>query len=85
MLGSLTRASYREFIEESDINDQDDMITDYEEMVKNLLSDKEKIILQMRQYIQKVWELWDVWTEDFLTELIQKHEKDAWMLRSIIS
>lgn len=49
-------------------------------MVKNLLADHEAIIRATRKAIEQVE---DVGTEDFLTGLLQEHEKTAWMLRSI--
>jgi starvation-inducible DNA-binding protein len=53
------------------------------EMLSNLLKDTETIIIEMRKDIDIVWDMWDQWTEDFLTALIQKHEKDGWMMRSL--
>jgi len=38
---------------------------------------------EMRKDILEIAETDDMGTEDFLTGLIQKHEKDAWMLRSL--
>lgn len=83
MLWSYTKASYKEYLELSIIEEDENQKTSKEEMIKNLLNDKEKIIRQMREDIEEIWELWDLWTEDFLTWLIQKNEKNAWMLRSM--
>jgi len=52
-------------------------------MLEQLLSDNETIIREMRKDILEIAETDDMGTEDFLTGLIQKHEKDAWMLRSL--
>jgi starvation-inducible DNA-binding protein len=54
-------------------------------MVKSLLSDTEKTIQEMRNAIEVISETNDSWTEDFLIALMQKHEKNAWMLRSMVS
>ena len=53
-------------------------------MTQNLLSDHEKIIQTLRQDVVSCEKYNDVGTEDFLTGLIEKHEKTAWMLRSIL-
>jgi starvation-inducible DNA-binding protein len=52
-------------------------------MLQQLLVDNETIIREMRKDILTVAASDDMWSEDFLTGLIQKHEKDAWMLRSL--
>ena len=84
MLWVYTKASFKEYLDLSIVSEDESLSWDYKSMVINLLKDKESIIVSMREDIEKVWELWDVWTEDFLTGLIQKHEKDAWMIRSIL-
>jgi starvation-inducible DNA-binding protein len=56
-----------------------------DKIIENLLEDKETIIKSLRKSIRDISEKTsDIGTEDFLTELIQKHEKNAWMLRSMI-
>lgn len=53
------------------------------QMVQNLLADHEAIIRQLREDIEKVEEECnDVGTADFLTAIMEAHEKMAWMLRS---
>lgn len=53
-------------------------------MASNLLADHETIIRTIREKIPEIGEKYgDVGTEDFLTSLMEKHEKTAWMLRSI--
>lgn len=51
-----------------------------EAMVEQLLADHEQIIREIRKMIDQVE---DVGSEDFLTGLLQAHEKTAWMLRSV--
>jgi starvation-inducible DNA-binding protein len=55
-------------------------------MIENLLSDYETIIRNIREDIVNVGDKFkDLGTADFLTELMVKHEKTAWMLRSFLS
>ena len=85
MLGEFTPANYETYLKESIINEEKWENVSAGKMMEALLADKETIIRQMRADIDTVGELGDVGTEDFLTGLIQKHEKNAWMLRSMIS
>lgn len=52
------------------------------QMIKTLLADHEAIIRELRAGIDKTAALGDQGTSNFLQELIVKHEKLAWMLRS---
>lgn len=54
-------------------------------MVKELLADHEAIIRQLREDAQKVLELNDDGTNDFMLGLMQQHEKTAWMLRALLA
>jgi len=52
--------------------------------IKELLSEHEAIIVYLRESIEKMDGTFDFGTEDFLTALLEKHEKQAWMLRAHI-
>lgn len=52
------------------------------EMIKELLADHEAIIRQLRDDIEQTGRLGDQGTNNFLQDLIVKHEKIAWMLRA---
>ena len=54
------------------------------EMIANLLGDHERIARQLRVDLSKCEEYGDMGTSDFLTGLMEKHEKMAWMLRSFL-
>ena len=55
-------------------------------MLNALLSDQESIIRTLRSEIGPVGDTYkDVGTQDFLTGLLEKHEKMAWMLRAFVS
>ena len=54
-------------------------------MLSLLLADHESIIRSVRSDIEAVSTLGDEGTSNFLTDLIEKHEKMAWMLRAHVS
>jgi starvation-inducible DNA-binding protein len=55
------------------------------EMLKNLLADHEAVIQTLRHDVDIVMEQHrDAGTSDFLTGLMERHEKMAWMLRSFL-
>lgn len=83
-LGVPTKASFSYFLENSFIKDEEKADLSEKEMILILLENKEKIIKELRKAILDIWEGTDMWTEDFLTGLIQKNEKNAWMLRSML-
>ena len=54
-------------------------------MLANLVSDHEQVIRNLREFVDKSDEdLHDVGTSDFLTGLMEQHEKMAWMLRAFL-
>ena len=54
-------------------------------MIANLLADHETIIRQLRTDLDICAEKYhDMGTSDFLTGLMEKHEKMAWMLRAFL-
>jgi starvation-inducible DNA-binding protein len=53
------------------------------EMIADLLGDHETIIRQLREDVQMTVEKYhDVGTSDFLTGILEQHEKMGWMLRA---
>ena len=80
-IGTLSEMKTNTRLEEHPgVNPSDD------EMVKNLVEDHESIIKALRVDLEKCDESFhDMGTSDFLTGLMEKHEKMAWMLRSTIS
>ena len=51
--------------------------------MKALLGDHETIIIHLRENIDRFDEEWkDKGTSDFITGLMETHEKMAWMLRA---
>jgi starvation-inducible DNA-binding protein len=74
--------SMSEFLKHSQLKEEPGKIPDAHGMIKQLLSDHETIIRQMREDVETCAKLGDMGTNNFLTELMEKHEKIAWMLRA---
>ena len=56
------------------------------EMIANLLDDHEAVIRQLRSDLETCANKYhDMGTNDFLTGLMEQHEKMAWMLRAFLS
>lgn len=84
MLGEKSPATMEFFLKNSFLNEQSNYNLPAEEMVAELLADTQKTISQMRKAIDEIGETMDKGTEDFLIATMQDHEKNAWMLRSMI-
>jgi starvation-inducible DNA-binding protein len=55
------------------------------EMIANLLGDHEAVIRQLRKDLETCDDQYhDMGTNDFLTGLMEQHEKTAWMLRAFL-
>jgi starvation-inducible DNA-binding protein len=56
------------------------------DMLASLLADHEELVRALREDIDAVTDRYrDVGTADFLTGLLEQHEKSAWMLRSFLA
>lgn len=84
-LGLRPFSTMQEFITNAHLKEQPGQIFEAKEMLQNLLDDHETLIRQMRADIDACAQLQDAGTNNFLSELIVKHEKMAWMLRSYLS
>jgi starvation-inducible DNA-binding protein len=58
---------------------------DAEAMFKGLLAMHEQLVRQLRKDVETASEQSDEGTADFLTGLLEEHEKMAWMLRAHLS
>lgn len=84
-LGGMTPASLNEFTKMTRLKEHPGKYPKASVMISNLLADHEQIIQTLRKDIETCGSKYsDVGTEDFLTGLLEKHEKTAWMLRSIL-
>lgn len=84
-LGYKTPTSLIEFQKNSQLEEHPEEYPTAISMASNLLNDHETIIRTIREKITDVGaKFGDVGTEDFLIGLMEKHEKTAWMIRSIL-
>jgi len=84
-LGGKSVATLKEFLDLTRLKEHPGEYPDAKTMLTNLLNDYETIIRNLRNDIVTVSEKYqDLGTADFLTELMEKHEKTAWMLRSFL-
>jgi starvation-inducible DNA-binding protein len=83
-LGFPAPATYAEFSELAAIREHRG-VPHAREMIAALLDGQEAVIRTARKLIPLVNEFHDLTTADLLTQRMQIHEKNAWMLRSLLS
>ena len=83
-LGGKAKATLSEFIKNSRLKEQPDTFPEAPTMLRNLLLDHDSVIHALRQDLETCTKLGDAGTSDFLTGLMEQHEKMAWMLRSFL-
>lgn len=83
-LGGKAIGTMKEFIDHSVLKENPKTV-EQQEMLKELLSDHETVLKQLRSFVKAVDESDDYGTADFLTGLLQKHENKSWMLRQYIT
>ncbi len=81
-LGEPAAGSLQEFSALARLQEPNNQKLSALEMVKQLLADHETVIKIIRTAIDQTAQLGDQGTSNFLQDLILKHEKIAWMLRS---
>ncbi|MFN4245516.1 MAG: Dps family protein [Brevinematia bacterium] len=82
-LGLKVPATMKNFLNETTLTETNDFLKD-EDMLKSLLNDYEATIKNIREYISIASSNKDEATANYLSDLIQKKEKTAWMIRSTI-
>lgn len=83
-LGGKTPATLNEFIKTTSLKEHPAKYPSAKIMIANLLEDHETVIRSLRKGIEICGNVNDAGTEDFLTQLMEKHEKTAWMLRATL-
>ena len=82
-LGGFAIGTLAEFKEKSILTEEPGVRPPVDAMLENLLADHETIIKGLREDIDKCDDdLQDAGTADFLTGLMEEHEKLAWMIRA---
>lgn len=82
-LGEFAPGSYQAFSELTAIK-EDNEVPNAETMLKNLLDSHEVIIRHARELLQTDAIETDEVSGDLLTQRMEFHEKNAWMLRSLL-
>ena len=83
MLGHYAPATLKDFLQLTHLTEQMREKNDSAGFIRELLADHETIIITMRENIDRFTnEYKDAGTSDFITGLMEEHEKMAWMLRA---
>ncbi len=82
-LGEFAPGSYQAFAKLTAIKEETD-VPGAEDMLKNLLDSHEIIIRHARELLQSAAIETDEVSGDLLTQRMDFHEKNAWMLRSLL-
>ena len=84
-LGHFALGSLKNFLEVARLSEQNDDFTDQDHILNTLLEDHESIIRTLRRDITAAADQFkDLGTADFMTGIMEQHEKIAWMLRSYL-
>ncbi len=81
-LGVFAPGTMAEFLQLATLKEEPGVVPAPQTMIANLLADHESIIRALREDVEKTDDLDDEGTADFLTGLMEAHEKMAWMLRA---
>jgi starvation-inducible DNA-binding protein len=84
-VGEYSPGSFAEFLGAARIQEDSGPQIDANSMIANLLQDHESIIRSLRADLETAKDKFgDAGNQDFLTGLLEDHEKAAWMLRSLL-
>lgn len=83
-LGEFAPASFASFSKLTSIKEETSIPT-AEEMIQSLVQGNEAVVTTAREMMGQAEDAEDDVTADLLIERMQVHEKNAWMLRSMIS
>lgn len=84
--GGFAKGSMAEFLKLARLKEQAGRVPDQDTMLRELSEDHETIVRNLRKDIETAEEEYKaVEAADFLTSVVEKHNKMAWMLRSSIS
>lgn len=82
ILGYFAPGQMSFYLEAARLKESDDQSGEAKKMLDLLVKDHEAIASTLREDIETAEEKQDVGTADFLTALMEFHEKTAWMLRA---
>jgi len=82
-LGHYAPATLKEFLELTHLTEKSRSKNDSQGFISELLADHESIIIFLRENINRFAnDFKDAGSSDFITGLVEDHEKAAWMLRA---
>jgi starvation-inducible DNA-binding protein len=82
-LGHYAPATLKEFLELTHLSEESRAKNDSQGFIRELLADHESVIIFLRENVNRFTDDFkDTGTSDFITGLMEEHEKMAWMLRS---
>jgi starvation-inducible DNA-binding protein len=84
-LGEKSFGSLAEFLAASTVKEPGKKNLKDDEMLQELLLDHETVTRDLRSQLEVCESSGDMGTSDFLTGLMEQHEKMAWMLRSFLA
>lgn len=83
-LGGRALGTLAEFSQHARLKERPGERPDARGMIADLLADHEAVVRQLREDLDLAVKHKDTGTSDFLTGLMEKHEKMAWMLRAFL-
>jgi starvation-inducible DNA-binding protein len=84
-LGHRAIGTMKEFLDHTNLKENPGENPAPKDMVSELLQDHETVIKNIRKSVAECEEMKDAGTTDFLTSVMMKHEKTAWILRRYLS
>jgi starvation-inducible DNA-binding protein len=84
-LGGRAWGTLAEFVKATRLRERPGESPDARGMIADLLADHESLVRQLRLDLEVAEKHGDAGTNDFLTGLMEKHEKTAWMLRACLA
>jgi len=82
-LGHFSLGSMKDFLSVTHLSEDSHKFSDSRKILQTLLSDHEAIICSIRKEVDTVSNDYkDAGTTDFITGIMEQHEKMAWMLRA---
>ncbi len=82
-LGHYAEASYSQFSKSTGVKEETGHPS-AEDMIRQLIEGQEQVVRTARELLTKCEEAHDAPTADLLTQRMELHEKNAWMLRSLL-
>lgn len=85
VLGHYSLGSLKDFLKVTRLSEDAHKFTDSRQVMQSLLNDHESIICSIRRELIIINDKYnDAGTSDFITGIMEQHEKMAWMLRAHI-